>query len=118
MFDFLREACDRNCDQSALRTTNLIDYDDVFKVDHGDNVVVVDVDVEDVSLAVEVEDVPVEVACDDVTVDDATNRATRTGFKRVDAGVVTDVDAVTDVDVVATDVDVVEFRLVSFCHSS
>ena len=45
MFDFLREACDRNCDQSALRTTNLIDYDDVFKVDNGDNVVVVDTEV-------------------------------------------------------------------------
>ena len=45
MFDFLREACDRNCDQSALRTTNLIDYDDVFKVDNGDNVVVVDAEV-------------------------------------------------------------------------
>ena len=45
MFYFFREACDRNCSQLALRTTNLIDYDDVFKVDNGDNVVVVDAEV-------------------------------------------------------------------------
>ena len=48
MFYFLREAFDRNCSQLALRsdrTTNLIDNDDVFEVDNGDNVLIVDTEV-------------------------------------------------------------------------
>ena len=43
IFNFPGEVLDHNC--WHLTTTNLVDNDDVFKVDNGDNVLIVDTEV-------------------------------------------------------------------------